>query len=201
MATRTTSSSTTTTRTLIQEPLGGKSVVRYDNVNTSEERKKTLRERQLGQGALSSLFRVELIAITLFSISVGSALAEFTTEDLIETTPNYQVVNDFVPIDDPLNTINYITYGEDVFDRVVSFVQTFSDIGLAVKLHYETFISIGESVPIQAALNFNIFIPLEDAQDYYDTLTIEQQDKYAEVYDSLTFLLNWFYYSPAQLSA
>jgi hypothetical protein len=201
MATRTTTSSTTTTRTLIQEPLGGKSVVRYDNVTTSQERKKTLKERQLGQGGLSSLFRVELILITILSISVGSALTEFDTLDLIETTPNYQVVNDFVSIDDPLNTINYIVYGEEVFDNVVSFVRTFSDLGIVAKNYWDGLVGITELLPVQFTLNFNKLNSLVNAQAYYEDLTNEQQDKWEEVYNTLTFLFDWFYYSPAELTA
>lgn len=162
---------------------------------------KTSSPTNIGKGGLGAIGRLGMISITILSISVGSALTEFTTSDLIETAPNYQLKNQFVSIDDPLNTINYVQYGEGVVTRLNDFIVSFSDIGLAAKSYYDSLIEILQLTPIQASFNFNIFNSLENAQDHYDTLTQEEKDIYAEVYDSLTFLLDWFYYSPAQLSA
>ena len=201
MATKNSSSFSITTSSSIGVDSKGKTFSRSSKTTSQTTSKRKMTRGETAGGLLTALGQIQMIGITIFAISIGSTITQFTTSDLIETAPNYQVVNDFVPIDDPLNTINYVQYGEEVVTNIVGFVNTLSDIGLAAKLHWETLIDIGESVPIQAALNFNKFVPLEDAQDYYDTLTTPQKDKYAEVYDSLTFVLNWFYYSPAELSA
>ena len=201
MATKNSSSFNITTSSSIGVDSKGKTFSRSSKTTSQTISKRKMTRGETAGGLLTALGQIQMIGITIFAISIGSTISQFTTSDLIETAPNYQLVNEFVPIDDPLNTINYIQYGEEVVSNIIGFVDTLSDIGLAAKLHWETLTSIGDSTPIQAALNFNIFVPLEDAQDYYDTLTTEQKDKYAEVYDSLTFLLNWFYYSPAELSA
>jgi hypothetical protein len=157
---------------------------------------KTSSRTNIGKGGLGAIGRLGIIAITILGISVGTSLNEFTTSDLIETAPNYQLKNQFVPIDDPLNTINYVQYGSGVFNRLHDFVIGFSDLGLTAKSYYDSL-----TYSYSSFSNFNIFNSLENAQDHYDTLTQEEKDIYAEVYDSLTFLLDWFYYSPAQLSA
>jgi hypothetical protein len=130
MATKTTTSSTTTTKTLLQEPLGGKSVYRYDNVTTTEQRKRTLKEK--AEGGLSSIVRFEMIAITLLVLGIGTAVDDFTIEDLVETNPNYNVNNTYIPIDDPLNNVDYLQYGDEVFDRIFNeqsgFIALLSDI-------------------------------------------------------------------------
>jgi hypothetical protein len=130
MATKTTTSSTTTTKTLLQEPLGGKSVYRYDNVTTTEQRKRTLKEK--AEGGLSSIVRFEMIAITLLVIGIGTAVDDFGIEDLVETNPNYNVNNTYIPIDDPLNNVNYLQYGDEVFDRIFNeqtgFMALLSDV-------------------------------------------------------------------------
>jgi hypothetical protein len=201
MATKNSSSFNVTTSSSIGVDSKGKTFSRSSKTTSQTISKRNMTRGETAGGLLTALGQIQMIGITIFAISIGSTISQFTTSDLIETAPNYQVVNDFVPIDDPLNTINYVQYGEEVVSNIVGFVNTLSDVGLAAKLHWETLISIGETVPIQAAFNFNIFVPLQDAKDHYATLTNDQKDKYAEVYDSMTFLLNWFYYSPAELSA
>jgi hypothetical protein len=67
---------------------------------------------------LSSITRIQMIGISIIVLGIGSTVDNFTVDDLVETTPNYNVVNDFIPIDDPLNTINYTQYGQELFDNL-----------------------------------------------------------------------------------
>jgi hypothetical protein len=67
---------------------------------------------------LSSIARIQMIGISIIVLGIGSTVDNFTIDDLLETTPNYNVINDFIPIDDPLNTINYSQYGQEVFDNL-----------------------------------------------------------------------------------
>jgi hypothetical protein len=67
---------------------------------------------------LSSIARIQMIGISIIVLGIGSTVDNFSVEDLVETTPNYNVINDFIPIDDPLNTINYSQYGQEVFDNL-----------------------------------------------------------------------------------
>ena len=201
MATKNSSSLNVTTSSSVGVDSKGRSFSRSSKTTSETISKRKMTRGETAGGLLTGLFQIQMIGITILAISLGSALTEFTTSDLVETNPNYQLKNDFVPIEDPLNTVNYIQYGEDVFTRLNDFIIAFSDIGLAAKLYYDSLIDFVELTPIQASLNFNILNSLEDAQDYYDTLTQEEKDKYAEVYNSLTFLFDWFYYSPAELSS
>jgi hypothetical protein len=70
----------------------------------------------IGKGGLSAVGRIQMIGITMIVISIGSAVDQFTLTDLEETTPNYNVQNTYIPIDDPLNNINYQQYGIGVVD-------------------------------------------------------------------------------------
>jgi hypothetical protein len=73
-----------------------------------------------------------MIAITLLVIGIGTAVDDFGIEDLVETNPNYNVNNTYIPIDDPLNNVNYLQYGDEVFDRIFNeqsgFIALLSDI-------------------------------------------------------------------------
>ena len=70
----------------------------------------------IGKGGLSAVGRIQMIGITMIVLSIASAVDQFTLTDLEETTPNYNVQNTYIPIDDPLNNINYQQYGAGVVD-------------------------------------------------------------------------------------
>jgi hypothetical protein len=160
----------------------------------------------IGKGGLSAVGRFGMITITILSISVGSALTEFTTADLIYTTPNYQINNEFIPIEDPLNTINYISYGSGVFERVVDFAKGFSDSGLLAKSYWDYVVAIFEPDAVQGAvvflLDFNRLLKnIEDATAIYDDFSGGEKGTYNTIYDELNWLVKWMYYSPAELTA
>ena len=167
---------------------------------------KTSTPTNIGKGGLTALGQIQMIGITIFSISVGSTLNQFTTSDLIETTPNYQVVNDFVPIDDPLNTINYIQYGEEVVSNLHSFVLGFSDFGLLVKGYWDEVVSFFEPEAVEDAVyiltNFNrLFKNLEDSTELYDAMSAGDKTLYGLFYPDIYWVVKWMYYSPAELTA
>jgi hypothetical protein len=103
-----TSSRVVTTRTT-------KGNVSVSSFQTTAKRKLTRGET--AGGLLTTIGQLQMIGITIVVLSVGTAVGKFDIDDLIVTTPNYQVNNEYVPINDPLNTVDYITYGEDVFDK------------------------------------------------------------------------------------
>jgi hypothetical protein len=167
---------------------------------------KTSTPTNIGKGGLGAIGRLGMIAITILAISVGSSLTEFTTSDLIETTPNYQLKNDFVSIDDPLNTVNYVQYGSGVFNRLHEFVIGFSDFGLLAKSYWDEVVALFEPEVVDAAVSFltdfnRIFVSLQDAKDTYDSLSPSNKVAYGVFYDSLNWLTKWMYNSPAELTA
>jgi len=164
---------------------------------------KTKSSSNIGKGGLTSLGRMGTIAITILFISVGSSLTDFTTTDIITTTPNYEIHNDYVSIVDPLDNINYIRYGDQVVDRLLTFVNFFADVGGVVKFYWDSLVGLdlSEVLPLNALMNFNKFNSLADAQATWDSLLPAQQNTYSIYWDDYLFVLSWFYYSPTQLSA
>jgi hypothetical protein len=90
---------------------------------------KTSSPTNIGKGGLTALGRAGMITITIISVSVGSAMFQYNVNDLISITPNYNQHNVFIPIEDPLNTINYQQYGEDVISNLMLFIEPLSFIG------------------------------------------------------------------------
>jgi hypothetical protein len=93
---------------------------------------KTSSPTNIGQGGLSAIGRLGMISITIVVLAIGTSVDDFTIEDLVETNPNYNVQNTYIPIDDPLNNVNYLQYGDEVFDRIFNeqsgFIALLSDI-------------------------------------------------------------------------
>jgi hypothetical protein len=178
---------------------------------------KTSTPTNIGKGGLGAIGRLGTIAITILAVSVGTALTQFNTLDLIETTPNYQLKNQYVAIDDPLNTINYIQYGEEVFTRVNDFIHIFSDAGQFAYGLWTGVVSIfggdwnyvitsGDYTYIGNKFVREIFFgtigtSLDDAKAYYNTLTTGAKQQYALDYAEFNFTIKWMYYSPAELNS
>jgi hypothetical protein len=128
MATKT-NISTSTTNTTINT--GGK--VKTSSITSETISKRKLSFREQAQGGLSSIARLEMIGITILSIAVGSSVSDFTTSDLIETNPNYQLTNTYVSIDDPLNNVNYQQYGTQVVGNLTAFLGALGGAGNLAK--------------------------------------------------------------------
>lgn len=175
-------------------------------VSSFKTTSKTSTPTNIGKGGLSGIGRLGMIAITILAVSVGSALTEFTTNDLIYTTPNYQVNNEFVPIEDPLNTIDYVYYGSDVFTRVIEFIEGFSDAGILAKSYWDQVVAIFQPEAVDAAVTFltdfnRLFNNITNASNTYDTMGSSNQVAYSVFYNDIVWALKWLYYSPAELSA
>ena len=140
MVNKTTSSSTTTTKTLLAEPLGGKSVYKYENVTT----RKMSRGETAG-GLLTTIGQLQMIGISILVISLGTAVVQFDESDLIITTPNYNLTNQYLSIDDPLNNVNYIQYGEGVVDSLIGFVEFLAPFGEFAQAGYTFILSIANT--------------------------------------------------------
>jgi hypothetical protein len=83
----------------------------------------------IGKGGLSSVGRIQMIAISMIVISMGAAVIQFDESDLILITPNYNLNNQYVPIVDPLNNVDYQQYGEGVVDSLIGFVEFLAPFG------------------------------------------------------------------------
>jgi hypothetical protein len=170
------------------------------------------------KGGLSSLGRAGIISITILAVAVGTATTQFTTTDLTETIPNYQVKNDFVPIDDPLNDINYLQYGEEVVNNIMAFVNGFSAVGEFAYAGVYTVINFFEN-PVMYVFNlepddpnlevFNWYVKLnrvttfgdlESATEWFENLSLGNQLLYTEtIYPEIFILARWMFYSPEEL--
>jgi len=170
------------------------------------------------KGGLSSLGRAGIISITILAVAVGTATTQFTTTDLTETIPNYQVKNDFVPIDDPLNDINYLQYGEEVVDNIMAFVNGFSAVGEFAYAGVYTVINFFEN-PVMYVFNlepddpnlevFNWYVKLnrvttfgdlETATEWFENLSLGNQLLYIDtIYPEIFILARWMFYSPEEL--
>jgi hypothetical protein len=206
MATKNTSTFNVTTSSSVGVDAKGKTFSRSSKTTSETISRRKMTRGETAGGLLTGIFQIQMIAITILAISLGSTLTEFTTSDLVETNPNYQLTNDFVPIDDPLNTINYIQYGDDVFDRLHGFIIGFSDFGLLVKSYWDEVLGIFDPQAIDGALNilinFNrLLTNYEDALLVYDSMTFGEQALYDDFYDDVLWLAKWMYYSPAELTA
>jgi hypothetical protein len=206
MATKNTSTFNVTTSSSVGVDAKGKTFSRSSKTTSETISRRKMTRGETAGGLLTGIFQIQMIAITILAISLGSTLTEFTTSDLVETNPNYQLTNDFVPIDDPLNTINYIQYGDDVFDRLHGFIIGFSDFGLLVKSYWDEVLGIFDPQAIDGALNilinFNrLLTNYEDALLVYDLMTFGEQALYDDFYDDVLWLAKWMYYSPAELTA
>jgi hypothetical protein len=206
MATKNSSTLNVTTSSSVGVDARGKTFSRSSNTTSETISRRKMTRGETAGGLLTGIFQIQMIAITILAISLGSSLTEFTTSDLVETNPNYQLTNDFVPIDDPLNTVNYIQYGDDVFDRLHGFIVGFSDFGLLVKGYWDEVIAVFEPEAVDAAVTFlidfnRIFKTLEDATDIYDAMSSSNKTAYGVFYPEINWLVKWMYYSPAELTA
>jgi hypothetical protein len=172
----------------------------------------------IGKGGLSAVGRFGMIAITILAVSVGTAIDQFTTADLIDNTPNYQVNNEFVSIDDPLNDINYLQFGTEVVDNLVGFAQGFSAVGEFAYAGVYTLLNFFEN-PVMFILSlepddpnlevFNWYVKLnrvltfgnlEDATEWFEDLSLGNQILYTEtLYPGIFILARWMFYSPEEL--
>jgi hypothetical protein len=90
----------------------------------------------------------------------------------------------------------------DIIDTYNEISTTALDyINAIVALAQDPFGEIGDTLPVQFALNFNKLNSLTNAQTYWDTLSEEEQDIWVFRHDQLTVFLNWFYYSPTELDS
>lgn len=193
MSTKTSSTLTTTTN------------LQTGQIKSFKTTSKTSSPTNIGKGGLSAVGRLGMIAITILAVSVGSAVDQFTTSDLIQTNPNYQVNNDFIPIDDPLNTINYVEYGSEVFDNLKEFWQGFSDMGMKAKNLWDKIVTFFEADSTETATNFlvdynRLLTNLTTAQTKYDLLSASDKLVYGHFYSGIEWFVKWLYYSPTELT-
>ena len=95
MATKNSSSFSITTSSSIGVDSKGKTFSKSSKTTSQTTSKRKMTRGETAGGLLTALGQIQMIGITIFSISIGSTITQFTTSDLIETAPNYQVVNDF----------------------------------------------------------------------------------------------------------
>jgi hypothetical protein len=96
----------------------GKTFSRSSTTTSQTITKRRMTRGETAGGLLTTIGQIQMIGITIIVLSIGSSVNEFTASDLVQTNPNYNVNNTYIPIDDPLNNVNYIQYGEKVVDNL-----------------------------------------------------------------------------------
>jgi hypothetical protein len=120
MAYKETQSSSITTTTI-----GSKT--RTSSSTTTSKRRLTRGEAS--SGILTTIGQLQMIGISIFVISIGTAATQFSKTDLIAFTPNYTLTNTYQSVDNPLEHYNYIPYGQDVLYSLVGFVEFLEPFG------------------------------------------------------------------------
>jgi hypothetical protein len=92
------------------------------------ENEKQQNKRAATYSITTLLTRANIISISIVAISLYGTINEFTTDDLVAITPNYQVENDFIPITDTTN-IDYAQFGEPVVNNLITFIQNLGSWG------------------------------------------------------------------------
>jgi hypothetical protein len=103
----------TVERATYSRKLGGK--ISYTKSTITNTRQLTRGET--ASGLLTTIGQLQMIGITIVVLSVGTAVGKFDIDDLVSISPNYNVNNQYIPIDDPLNNVSYQAFGADVFDK------------------------------------------------------------------------------------
>jgi hypothetical protein len=95
----------------------GKTFSRSSTTTSQTITKRRMTRGETAGGLLTTIGQLQMIGISIIVLAIGTSVAQFQLSDLVVTTPNYNVQNTYIPIDDPLNNVNYIQYGEEVFNR------------------------------------------------------------------------------------
>jgi hypothetical protein len=132
MAIKETTSTTLTTRV--------KSTDNRTQQTTNITRRKLTRGETAG-GLLTGVSQISMIGITLITLSISTASLQFSKEDLISLTPNYQQNNVYNAVENPLEHYNYQVYGEDVVDNIMNWIYPLEQTGQAINTFWQTLMS------------------------------------------------------------
>ena len=147
--------------------------------------------------------RITMIGISIFSVSVGSVIYQYTPEQLQTFMPNYGQTNSYTAINDPLEHYDFKPFGEEVVGTIVAYVQTLSGWGNWTKnlfLNFNNFLAFatgnydpGESTFIDAFSGerwAEVFLYSTLGQnsnyDVYLYLTTEEKEYIVEMYNDET---------------
>lgn len=188
MANKSSQSTNTTMSSSVGVDAKGKTFSRSSTTTSQTITQRRLTAREQAQGGLSTIVRFEMISITLLVIGLGTAVDDFTIADLVETNPNYNVNNTYISIDDPLNNVNYLQYGDEVFDRIFNeqsgFIAVLNDLTEVASDVIEC------SSDLQACVG-NIFFK---NQEDIDELTTPLPDTFTDTFGSerVFYLRTWY---------
>jgi hypothetical protein len=86
-----------------------------------------------------------MIGISIIVISIGTAVVQFDRDDLISFNPNYNLINEYQAVEDPLTHYNYIPYGEDVLGSLIGFVEFLAPFGEFAQAGWTLFFQIAST--------------------------------------------------------
>jgi hypothetical protein len=89
--------------------------------------------------------RIQMIGISIIVISIGTAVVQFDRDDLIAFNPNYNLVNAYQAVEDPLTHYNYIPYGENVLGSLIGFVEFLAPFGEFAQAGWTLFFQISST--------------------------------------------------------
>jgi hypothetical protein len=134
-----------TTSSSIGVDAKGKTFSRSSITTSQTITKRRMSSGETAGGLLTTIGQLQMIGISLLVISIGTAVVQFDESDLISTTPNYNLVNQYVPIADPLNNVDYQQYGEGVFDSLIGFVEFLQPFGDFAQAGWTLFFQIADT--------------------------------------------------------
>jgi hypothetical protein len=106
-----------------------KSWSKHSEIRTERITKDRFDQATVGNVGLATLGRLGAIGITIMAISIGSSYVNFGVSELVQNTPNYNVTNTYIPIDDPLNDIDYNVYGQPIIENIRSYLRNLEWFG------------------------------------------------------------------------
>jgi hypothetical protein len=147
---------------------------------------KTSSPTNFGQGGLSTIGRLEIIAITILVIIMSQPLNDFDKGDLEDFIPNYQLNNQYVSVDDPLNHYNYQQFGEGVIQRLYDWSVPFEQVGIGIKGFWDTTIDFITGQPLSNSTLGNFSEEFGNDRQYQLYLISRETRSNAKVFEAMT---------------
>jgi hypothetical protein len=147
---------------------------------------KTSTPTNIGQGGLSVFGRIQMIGITIVVLIVSQPLNDFDKGDLEDFIPNYQINNQYVSIEDPLNHYNYQQFGEGVVSRLWSWVEPFEQLGIAIKGFWDTTMDFINGQPLSNSTLGNFSEEFGNERQYQLYLISRETRSNAKVFEAMT---------------
>jgi hypothetical protein len=166
----------------------GKTFSRSSKTTSETITRRKLTTGELSGGLLTTIGQIQMIGITIFVLIVSQPLNDFDKGDLEDFIPNYQINNQYVAVEDPLNHYNYQQFGEGVVDRLWAWVEPFEQLGIGIKGFWDSTIDFISGQPLSNS-TLGDFAEEFGGERQYQLYLISRESGYnARVFDAMTTL-------------